>query len=142
MAEGIFLSLLEENGLMDSVEVDSAGTASYHIGELPDHRMRATAEKNGIKLVRRARQFVAEDFHEFDYILAMDQSNYQDIMYLRPPGDTRAKVMLMREFDELNRGAHVPDPYYGGQNGFDEVFDILTRSNREFLSVMRSETGI
>ena len=68
MAEGIFLDLLETEGLSHAVEVDSAGTASYHIGELPDHRMRDTARKNGIELVRRARQFVAEDFHEFDHI--------------------------------------------------------------------------
>ena len=142
MAEGIFLDLLETEGLSHAVEVDSAGTASYHIGELPDHRMRDTARKNGIELVRRARQFVAEDFHEFDHILAMDSSNYRDIMYLKPQGDTRAKVHLMREFDQMDKGGSVPDPYYGGQGGFDEVFDILMRSNSEFLRMLRNETKL
>jgi len=139
MAEGIFLDMLEREGLSNRVEVDSAGTASYHIGELPDHRMRETARSQNIELVRTARQFVADDFHRFDYIMAMDNSNYDDIMYLKPDGDVRAKVVLMREFDELDKGASVPDPYYGGQRGFQEVFDILHRSNAEFLRVFREE---
>lgn len=138
MAEGIFLDLVEKFGLENEIDVDSAGTASYHIGELPDPRMRETAKKNGIHLVRTARQFVAEDFHNFDYILAMDDSNYDNIMSLKPDGDCRGEVFLMREFDDLDKGASVPDPYYGGQNGFDEVFDILQRSNEEFLRFMRS----
>jgi protein-tyrosine phosphatase len=139
MAEGIFLDLLEEEGLDNSVEVDSAGTASYHIGELPDHRMRDTAKKNGIELTRKARQFVSRDFNEFDYILAMDSSNYEDMMSLKPDGEVRAQVFLMREFDAVQKGASVPDPYYGGPDGFDVVFDILLRSNTEFLKFMNSQ---
>jgi protein-tyrosine phosphatase len=138
MAEGIFIDLIEKSGLSKSVEIDSAGTASYHIGELPDHRMRDTARKNGIELVRTARQFVASDFSEFDYILAMDSSNLNDMLSLKPDGQTKAQVFLMREFDELEKGASVPDPYYGGLNGFDEVYDILLRSNTAFLEFMQS----
>jgi protein-tyrosine phosphatase len=138
MAEGIFLDLVENNNLEDEIEVDSAGTASYHIGELPDPRMRDTAIKNGINLVRPARQFVADDFYNFDYILAMDDSNFDNIMSLKPNEEHRAEVFLMREFDEQNKGAGVPDPYYGGLGGFDEVFDILQRSNEEFLRFIRS----
>lgn len=134
MAEGVFLDLIEKNNVADQFEVDSAGTAAYHVGELPDPRMRETALKNGIRLTRTARQFVSDDFLEFDYILAMDSSNYENMMRIKPAGDVRAKVLMMREFDKFHKGAGVPDPYYGGLKGFDDVFDILLRSNEAFLS--------
>lgn len=134
MAEGIFLDLIEKKEIFDDFFVDSAGTGAYHVGELPDNRMRETAYSHGILLKSRARQFVKEDFNEFDYILAMDESNFKNIMKLQPK-NPRAKVILMRDFDkEVKNDKNVPDPYYGGIHGFEEVYQILTRSNKKFLA--------
>ena len=125
LAEGLFLKKLEERGLGHFFEVDSCGTGAYHIGERPDPRTLENAQMNGVHLPSRARQIKVEDFVAFDYILAMDHNNRQDLISL----DERAldKVQLMREFDHEFRGAGVPDPYFGGPGGFQEVFEILDR---------------
>lgn len=139
MAEGIFRHLVEQEGLSDHFLIDSAGTSGWHAGEKPDRRMRQTAKEHGLSLdSQRSRQFIKQDFEEFDYILAMDRSNLDNIKKLQiQPEHQTAKVTLMRDYDLLQANPNVPDPYYGGQNGFEEVFDILLRSNREFLDQLK-----
>lgn len=134
MAEGVFEKLVNDNHLADKIEIDSAGTAAYHVGELPDLRMRQTAKQFDINLTSRARQFTAEDFNEFDYILAMDKSNHKNIMKLHPGGNVKGEVILMRDFDDIDQGAEVPDPYYGGLTGFVDVYNILERSTTNLLN--------
>ncbi|MCP4521132.1 MAG: low molecular weight phosphotyrosine protein phosphatase [Cytophagales bacterium] len=139
MGEGAFLNLINEKGITDEFEVDSAGTAAYHVGNLPDKRMRETAYSHGVLLTSRARQFQKEDFHTFDYILAMDESNLKNINRLKPT-NPKAKVFLMREFDELvEQDKNVPDPYYGGIEGFEEVYQMLTRSSKTLLDFIQNE---
>ncbi len=123
MAEGLFCELVKKSGLSDRISCDSAGTGGWHAGSSPDARMHKTALQRGIELNHEARQLHADDFYRFDYILAMDKNNYRDITRICPP-DAKSKVLLMRHFDAQDRDAGVPDPYYGGDKGFDEVFDI------------------
>lgn len=148
MAEGLFIHLVESEGLADKFEIDSAGTSAYHAGELADRRMRTTAATEGIALTSRSRQILKQDLSEFDYVVAMDRSNLSNIKALGQAGaNYRAKVFLMREYDPQSdpvRGVDldVPDPYYGGDNGFREVYDILLRSNQKFLKEIRETQGI
>lgn len=134
MAEGGFIKLVNDHNLTDEIEIDSAGTAAYHVGELPDLRMRQTAKQFDINLTSRARKFSEDDWNEFDYILPMDSSNYKNIMKLHPATVARAEVILMRDFDELDKGTEVPDPYYGGLTGFLDVYHILKRSTNNLLN--------
>jgi protein-tyrosine phosphatase len=124
-AEGIMNHLIQQRGLEQQITCDSAGTSSYHIGSPPDRRMTAAASKQGIKLEGEARQFDVTDFEEFDLILAMDQENYRNILALDRPGIYRHKVKLMCEFCRSHRDREVPDPYYGGESGFDYVISLL-----------------
>ncbi|MEM9264244.1 MAG: low molecular weight protein-tyrosine-phosphatase [Cyanobacteria bacterium P01_F01_bin.13] len=124
-AENIMNYLIEKQGLQQQVSCDSAGTSSYHIGSPPDSRMAAAAKKRGIKLVGRARQFVVDDFSQFDLILAMDDSNYRNILTLDASRQYGHKVKRMCEFCQEHRDREVPDPYYGGADGFDYVIDLL-----------------
>lgn len=142
MAEGIFKQMVNEQGL-DYI-CDSAGTSSYHIGELPDERMRLTAQNHGIELTHRARQLAQDDFDKFHYILAMDQSNYQNILSLknRVSNQAEPKIMLIRDFDPNKGNRQVPDPYYGNQDDFEEVYQILSRANHQFLEHLLSENKI
>lgn len=134
MAEGIFRRLVEQAGLSKLVTCDSAGTSDYHIGELPDPRMRQTAAKYGVTLTHFARQFGAPDFRDFDYIVAMDESNRENIIShrgFRP--EHASKVFLLRIHDEESADPNVPDPYYGNLNGFEDVYQILVRAIHCFL---------
>ncbi len=117
--------LIEQAGLSDSIACDSAGTGGYHIGAPPDRRMAAAAQRRGITLEGKARQFHKSDFENFDLILAMDQENYEDILSLDPVGKYRDKVRLMCDFASRHRVREVPDPYYGGPEGFNQVIDLL-----------------
>lgn len=122
LAEGILASKLPK----DRFVVDSAGTGHWHTGEQPDKRSIETAYKNGLDITRqKARQFKASDFDVFDYIYVMDNSNYADVIRMAPDDQARSKVKLI--LDELFPGDNVdvPDPYYGLQNGFDQVFEML-----------------
>lgn len=141
LAEGVFRDKVQKAGLEDRFEIDSCGTSAFHIGEQPDPRSRANAVENGIYLNHQARQFVEADFSEFDYILPMDASNYRNVMNLKPEGPAGA-VALMRAFDSESRGADVPDPYYGGEMGFQNVFDILDRSTEALLESIRAQRDI
>lgn len=117
--------LIEQADLSDSIICDSAGTGGYHIGSPPDRRMAAAAKRRGIELRGQARQFQASDFENFDLILAMDRENYWDILSLDPREKYRDKVKLMCDFATEHNEREVPDPYYGGPEGFDKVIDLL-----------------
>ena len=131
MAEAIFRKLVDEEGLRDRFSCDSAGTSAYHIGELSDARATLQLKSKGIITSHRARQFTKEDVLSFSHILAMDRSNYEDIKHIagsRPTG-----LNLIRTYDPKGRDEDVPDPYYGGQDRFEYVYEILLRSLRNFL---------
>lgn len=142
LAEGVFRHVLDEEGSTSQFKVDSAGTGSWHVGESPDHRSARSAATHGVQLTGHSRQVQPEDFKNFDYIIAMDQSNLTHLEEYRDGVGGDAALYLLREFDpEGGPGAEVPDPYYGGPNGFEEVFDIVDRSCREFLDFVLKETG-
>ncbi|MFT5513484.1 MAG: protein-tyrosine phosphatase [Bacteroidia bacterium] len=140
MAEGLFLHLIREREFDHQFEVDSAGTAGYHIGERPDHRMVETAQSHGVNLPSNARQFTVSDFANYDVIVPMDDENVTNIESLRPKHKTRAKVLKMRDFDDTDKGGNVPDPYYGGTGGFEEVFQLLLRSNSAFIDYLEKNS--
>lgn len=133
LAEAIFVHKVHRKNLEGYFEVDSCGTSNYHIGDTPDPRTIALARKRGVKMDHCARQFTTEDLEDFDYIVAMDRSNYQNILRLSRDAKHAAKVFLMREFDPQGKGEEVPDPYFGGERNFQEVFEILDRSTENFL---------
>ena len=136
-AQGVFEHLVQDAGRDAEFEIDSAGTAAYHVGERADRRSAATAAGRGIELRSRARQFVAADFARFDMVVAMDHQNAADLRELAPDDQARAKVILLRSFDpqcDPDAPEAVPDPYYGGASGFDEVLDICMRSCRALLT--------
>lgn len=117
--------LIEQRGLQERIVCDSAGTSSYHVGSPPDRRMTAAAAQRGITLQGRARQFTRPDLEQFDLILAMDHDNYRDILALDPNGKYRDKVELMCDFCQHHPDRDVPDPYYGGAEGFNYVISLL-----------------
>ncbi|MCC5657869.1 low molecular weight phosphotyrosine protein phosphatase [Nostoc sp. XA010] len=138
-AENIMNHLIEQAGLSDRILCDSAGTSSYHLGSPPDRRMSAAAAtKLGIKLSGRARQFQKSDFQDFDLILAMDQENYENILTLDQTKQYQHKVRLMCEFCSRYTLKEVPDPYYGGQEGFNRVIDLLIDACEGLLTKVRS----
>ncbi|MEH2317462.1 low molecular weight protein-tyrosine-phosphatase [Nostoc sp.] len=138
-AENIMNHLIEQAGLSEHILCDSAGTSSYHIGSPPDRRMSAAAAtKLGIKLRGRARQFQKSDFQDFDLILAMDQENYENILTLDETKQYQHKVRLMCEFCSRHTLKEVPDPYYGGQEGFNRVIDLLIDACEGLLTKVRS----
>lgn len=117
--------LIAQAGLSDRITCDSAGTAGYHIGSPPDRRMAIAAQQQGIILRGSARQLTTADFETFDRILAMDQENFAHICALDPTGKYRDKVQLMCDFCTRHTLREVPDPYYGGTEGFKQVIDLL-----------------
>ncbi|MGA1626046.1 MAG: low molecular weight protein-tyrosine-phosphatase, partial [Prochlorothrix sp.] len=117
--------LVNEAGLGDQITCDSAGTSSYHIGSAPDRRMAAAAQRQGITLTGAARQFVEADFEDFDLILAMDRENYSNILRLDRQNQYGDKVKMMCSFCRSHPDQEVPDPYYGGTEGFNYVIDLL-----------------
>ncbi len=117
--------LIAQAGLSDRIQCDSAGTAGYHIGSAPDRRMAIAAQRQGITLCGSARQFTTADFEAFDRILAMDQENFNNICALDPAGNYRSKVQLICDFCTRHTLREVPDPYYGGTEGFNQVIALL-----------------
>jgi len=134
LAEAIFNHKINEKGLTHAYECDSCGTASYHIGNSPDARTIKNSIDNGVLINHAARQFRDQDFKTFDLILAMDKSNYENILQLPFAMDNLHKIKMMREFDPHEPG-DVPDPYHGGAEDFQEVFDILNRSIENLIQV-------
>lgn len=136
-AEGVFRHLVGQAGLAHQFVIDSAGTGAYHAGEPPDQRMRKAASAAGFELEGQARQVLAEDFEHFDHILAMDHQNLADLKRIQP-AEGKAHLRLFRELDPDAPGADVPDPYYGGPRGFDEVVRIVERTSRVLLAELSS----
>jgi len=132
-AEGVFRHLVQQEGHDDWITTDSAGTHSYHVGHEPDHRSQQTALSRGIDLSDlRARKAVAKDFHAFDYVLAMDDDNYQLLENICPAG-LEEKLSLFLDFSKDYSETQVPDPYYGGDQGFEHVFDLIASASRGLL---------
>ncbi|UHD17700.1 low molecular weight protein-tyrosine-phosphatase [Thiocapsa bogorovii] len=132
-AHGVFRKLVVERGLSHCVEIDSAGTHAYHVGEPPDRRARATALERGIDIGDlRARLAERSDFESFDYVLAMDRDNYRILSGFCPAG-MESKLRLFMEFAPDLGVRDVPDPYYGGAGGFDQVFDLVEAASQGLL---------
>jgi len=131
LAEGILKDKIKSKGL--NWTVDSAGTGAWHAGELPDHRSIKQARENGIDITdQRARQFGATDFQDFDLILAMDSSNYQDILRQASTAEQKKKVKMIMNFNQPGMNENVPDPYWGN-DGFGLVYDMLDRACEQIV---------
>ena len=126
-AEGIFNQKIKERDLENFFLVDSAGTGSWHVGNLPDRRMRATALARGIELTSRSRQIEENDLYTFDQILVMDKDNLEAVKSLikDDKNPVNSKIKLILSYSKNSQLDEVPDPYYGGQNGFEKVLDLL-----------------
>lgn len=124
-AENIMNHLISEAGLSTKIICDSAGTSGYHVGAAPDRRMSMAAKKRELKLIGQSRQLKAADLQSFDLILAMDRENYQDILYLDREGKYEDKIHMICDFATEKADKEIPDPYYGGADGFDYVIDLL-----------------
>ncbi len=150
-AEGVMRSLVAQAGLTERVTLDSAGTGSWHVGDPPDARASAAARARGIELTGAARQVRASDFQDFDLLLAMDSANLEQLRSLAPDDRARAKVHLLREFDPASSGGSVgggggsdldvPDPYYGGAGGFDQVLDVVPAACEGLLDELGDNDG-
>lgn len=142
LAEHMFLHLAKEAGVAEKYEVDSAGTGSWHIGESPDGRMRRVAAAHGLVYDGRSRQIQPEDLDYFDLFMVMDGENYENMMAMARNSEQQKKIHLLREFDPLgNVHSAVPDPYYGGIQGFEEVYQIIERSVSGLLKVLEDKSG-
>lgn len=134
LAESIFNHKVHTLGLDKQFKSDSAGTSDFHIGELPDERSIKCAQKNGLQMSHRGRQVNRTDFRDFDYIIAMDDNNLRNLNNLKVRYKFPDKeIFLMRDFVPNEKGMPVPDPYYGGEDGFDEIYEILNQSIDGFL---------
>ncbi len=134
-AEAIFLKLIEDKGIQDKFFVDSAGTGSWHVGKEADKRMKLAAKKRNIYITSKARQINRDDFSKFNYILTMDNSNYIDVLKIKNSESfiDFSKVIKLQEFALNYSEKEVPDPYFGGDDGFNYVIDILEDSVTQFL---------
>jgi protein-tyrosine phosphatase len=138
-AEGVMRRLLRDAGL--DVEVESAGTGGWHVGEPPDERAAAAAARRGVTLEGAARQIAPEDFRRFDLLVALDRANLRELLALAPDEEAAEKVRLLREFDPATAGGgdlDVPDPYYGGDRGFETVLDQVEAACRGLLDELRA----
>jgi protein-tyrosine phosphatase len=139
-AEGTMRALVREAGLEDEIELDSAGTGSWHVGSAPDERATAAAAGRGITLEGAARRVRADDFKDFNLILAMDRQNLEELRRMAPDASARQRVRLLREFDPTSAGQHdldVPDPYYGEGDGFALVLDHVQAACAGLLAQIR-----
>jgi protein-tyrosine phosphatase len=144
-AGGIMIHLVRQAGLDRDIVVESAGTGGWHVGEPADRRARSVARARGYELPGRAQQFGHRDFGRFDHVLAMDAENRRALLTLARTGAERDKIRLFRSFDpELPPGteADVPDPYYGGARGFDDVFDMCERTCQHLLDFVCEQHGL
>ena len=138
LAEAIFKSKIVQKGLDTKVFTDSCGTSNYHIGDTPDPRTLRNAMKNGIEIQHVGRQIHESDLTSFDIIFAMDKSNYENILKLKNATTYKSKVKLLREFDPV-KGHEVPDPYFGEEQGFQDVFEMLDRSLDHFINQLERQ---
>jgi protein-tyrosine phosphatase len=147
-AEGVMRELVSREGLEGAIAVESAGTGAWHVGSPPDARAAEAARARGVELSGTARQVRAQDFEDFDYLVALDAENLRALRSLAQGEDERAKVRLLREFDPASAGGaeeagdlDVPDPYYGGADGFDEVFELVRAACAGLLEQLRGDTS-
>jgi protein-tyrosine phosphatase len=139
LAQGVFQDLVNREKINQKIFVSSAGTGNWHIGNLPDERMRQTAQSKGIQLESRAQQFQSKDFNRFNLVLAMDHSNLVRLAEIAPSTLSPDKLMLFRSFDPKSNGdQNVPDPYYGGAKGFEEVYRMVERTCPPILAYIKS----
>jgi protein-tyrosine phosphatase len=137
-AEGVFRKLVEEQGLLDQVEIDSAGTHAYHIGSPPDERAQEAASRRGINMSSlRGRRVDEGDFYVFDYVLAMDQSNEYHLREMAPAEEVH-KIKLFLDYAPQRSESEVPDPYYGGHSGFENVLDLIEDASEGLLADIKS----
>jgi protein-tyrosine phosphatase len=139
-AEAVMRGLVREAGLEDEIAIESAGLGDWHVGHPPDHRAAEAARRRGVTLEGTARQVRPDDFADFDLLLAMDRDNLRGLRELAPDGEAAGKVRMLREFDPASAGApdlDVPDPYYGGAQGFETVLDQVEAACRGLLDTLR-----
>jgi low molecular weight protein-tyrosine phosphatase len=140
-AEGVMRRLLAEAGLDGALEIESAGTGGWHVGEPPDERATAAAARRGVTLEGAARQVRPGDFRRFDLLIALDRGNLRQLLVLAPDEEAAEKVRLLREFDPASAGGpdlDVPDPYFGGERGFETVLDMVEAACRGLLDELRA----
>lgn len=143
LAEAVFRGVVLEAGLGSRFDIDSAGTSGYHDGEGADPRTLATAARRGVEIDHISRRIHASDFDRFDYILVMDEDNLRNVQRLRDRVAPQAEVRLLRAFDpEAGDEREVPDPYFGGESGFEMVHEMIERSCRSLLDTIRAERGL
>lgn len=141
-AAGVMRHVAQEAGLSGGLQIESAGTSDWHVGEMPDRRAWAEARRRGVELEDTARQFTARDFARFDRVLAMDASNLAALREIAPDAKARGKIHLLREFAPGGEDApladlDVPDPYFGGERGFEDVFDLIEAACEGLLERLR-----
>lgn len=138
-AEGVFRDLVRREGLADKIETDSCGTGGWHIGNPPDQRARQEARRRGINIDDlKARKTHVRDFSDFDFILAMDESNFKNLTAMSPP-EHSSKIHMFLSFAPDLGITEVPDPYYGGDDGFADVFDMIEQASNGLLNHIRDE---
>lgn len=143
LAEAVFRYVVEEAGLEARFRIDSAGTSGYHDGEPPDRRTTAVATRRGVRMGGTSRQVTEDDLEAFDYLVVMDHSNRQEVERLKEGAAGSAEVRLFREFDpEANGDLEVPDPYFGGPDGFEDAHDLVERSARGLLDYLTEHHGL
>jgi protein-tyrosine phosphatase len=139
LAQGVFEALVKKEGLQDRIIISSAGTSHWHVGSPPDERMQQTAQAHGIQLRSRGRQFAATDFKTIDLVLAMDHNNFGILQQMQPAQELHEKLFLFRSFDPENNGdLEVPDPYYGGDSGFENVYQMVERTCPKVLEHLKT----
>lgn len=132
-AHAVFRKLVEDEGLASEIEIDSAGTAAYHVGKHPDTRSMEVARQRGIEMMDlRARKVDFGDFYQYDYVLAMDDENYYNLKEMALP-EHHEKIQMFLDYSAEFDETEVPDPYYGGQQGFNHVFDLVTSASNGLL---------
>jgi len=143
LAEGVFRKLVLDAGMQDWFRIDSAGTSGYHQGDGPDPRTCAVAEERGVRLDHSARRVRATDLQQFDYVLAMDAENLERVLRLADGRQPRATIGLLRSYEPgAPPDAEVPDPYYGGPRGFEDVHDMVERACRGLLGQICTEHSL
>lgn len=140
-AEIVFRHQVKFAGLNDAIDIDSAGTIGYHAGKGPDSRMSDTLRRRGYTIAGRSRQVTAEDLRDFDLVLAADQENLADLRRLDRSGTHREKIRLLVDYCVEKDASHVPDPYYGGQRGFEEVADLVEDACHGLLNSLKRQIG-
>ena len=144
MAESVFENQVKTAGLTKNISVDSCGTSTYHVGENPDYRSLQKLHEKGLKTHHRVRQVRKEDFTEFHYLIPMDSQNMVDLI-TEFPAETSllgSRLVLMRDFDSQPGNRDVPDPYWGGDEGFEEVYQILQRCGKKLLEAIRKAENL